>query len=81
MAYSACGCASDTSPGPMPAGPDDAGLPLCGCTPGANGSGNCAAAPTCTIPTCPVGGTQCCTPTGLCGCAPEIPAGPYQTCN
>jgi hypothetical protein len=76
-AYGSCGCSTEAPPPPN----QDAGLPLCGCTTGANGVANCVQTPTCSVPGCPVSGTYCCTSAGLCGCPAAVPGGPELTCN
>ena len=82
MAYGQCGCATSSNPGMTPSVEAGADLPLCGCTtvPPHN-SANCVQTPSCHIPTCNVGGSPCCTPAGLCGCASAVPGGPDLTCN
>lgn len=57
----------------------DADLPLCSCKT-FYGSAMCMQTTSCRVPTCPVG-APCCTPSGLCGCAPNIVGGPDLTCN
>ena len=45
------------------------------------GNAMCVQTSSCQMPSCPVGGAACCTPSGLCGCATAIAGGPDLTCN
>lgn len=79
-AYAPCGCMM--SQGLTPPDNVDADLPLCACTTvPPYGNAMCMQTSSCRIPTCPVSGAPCCTPTGLCGCPDAVPGGPDLTCN
>jgi hypothetical protein len=78
--YGLCGCM--TSQGSAPPDDLDADLPLCSCTTvPPYGNAMCMQTASCRIPSCPVAGSPCCTPAGLCGCASAVPGGPDLTCN
>jgi hypothetical protein len=80
----ACPCLTTLPANPFSAPSDvaDADLPLCSCkTVPPYGNAMCMQSTSCQVPTCAVGGSPCCTPAGLCGCAPNIPGGPDLTCN
>jgi|HubBroStandDraft_6_1064221.scaffolds.fasta_scaffold80262_3 hypothetical protein len=80
MAYTRCGCMM--SQGSAPPDDVDADLPLCSCTTvPPYGNAMCTQTSSCRIPACPVAGSPCCTPAGLCGCAVAIAGGPDLTCN